>query len=69
MAQYIYDILLRVEPGGMPLWLLASSGETVDEPNLLAALNHLGSHGWEVCAVGDLGGDVRQEILLKKRLS
>ena len=35
-------------------------------PNLPAILNHLGSQGWEVVAIGNLGFDGHNDILFKK---
>jgi hypothetical protein len=68
MAQFDYDALYCTQQSGVPVWRLATTQETVHQPELLNALKVLGSYGWEVCAVGDFGGDFRQEILLKRRL-
>lgn len=67
MAQFIYDVLYQINVEGTLVWQLDSTGARVDELNLLNVLNHLGAQGWEVCAVGDFGNDVRHELLLKRR--
>jgi hypothetical protein len=36
--------------------------------DLLQILNGLGSQGWEVVGIGDLGFDSRSEIVLKKTI-
>jgi hypothetical protein len=37
-------------------------------PNLYQILNQLGQQGWEVVAIGNLGFDVGNEIILKKQV-
>jgi hypothetical protein len=49
-------------------WYLASDMRQVIGDRLSPLLNALGSEGWEVVAVADVGFDARSEIVLKRRL-
>ena len=69
MATFVYDILVgKNAPGAASgvIWFLASDMRTSLGDNLPAILNVLGSGGWEVAAIGDLGFDGRAEIVLKR---
>ena len=69
MAMFEYEILIgKNEPtaiGGVE-WYLASDMRRSLGHHLPAILNALGSQGWEVAALGDVGFDARAEILLKR---
>ena len=68
MAIFQYQILVgKNEPNtGLVIWLL--NGNQFLGGDLLQILNDLGSQGWEVTGIGDLGFDSRSEILLKKQV-
>ncbi|MCU0541224.1 MAG: DUF4177 domain-containing protein [Oscillatoriaceae cyanobacterium Prado104] len=69
MAHFEYQILVGKNETNVPtgvVWLL--NGQQQRGPNLLGILNELGSQGWEVVGIGDLGFDSRVEILLKKTI-
>lgn len=68
--RFEYEILIgRTAPasGSGVEWYLASDMRQVIGDRLAPLLNALGSEGWEVVAVGDVGFDARAEILLKRR--
>lgn len=66
MATYEYTILIgRDAAGGTGgvSWYVNGIGNPVGS-ELPAILNRLGAEGWRVVGVGDLGFDVRTEIIL-----
>jgi len=68
--RYAYEILTPV-PGpnpGNPSWVIMSNHQNTG-PDLLRTLNQMGASGWEGITVGQLGGDVAGEILLKRVVS
>ena len=69
--RFEYEILIGrnapASPSGVE-WYLASDMRQVIGDRLPPLLNALGSEGWEVVAVADVGFDARSEILLKRRL-
>ena len=69
--RFEYEILIgRSAPASASgvEWYLASDMRQVIGDRLPPLLNALGSDGWEVVAVGDVGFDARSEILLKRRI-
>jgi hypothetical protein len=65
---YEYRILIgRDVAGGAGgvTWYLDGIGQPLGS-DLPAILNRLGSEGWRVAGVGDLGYDVRTEIILMR---
>ena len=69
--QFEYEILIgRTAPSSSSgvEWYLASDMRQVIGDRLSPLLNALGSEGWEVVAVADVGFDARSEILLKRRI-
>lgn len=67
MARFQYQILVGKDEPNAPagvVWFL--NGNQPLGADLLQILNELGSQGWEVVSIGDLGFDSRSEILLKK---
>jgi hypothetical protein len=70
--QFEYEILIgRNAPSSTSSgveWYLASDMRQVIGDRLSPLLNALGSEGWEVVAVADVGFDARSEILLKRRI-
>ncbi len=71
MATYEYRILIgRDAAGGAGgvSWYLDGIGQPLGS-ELPAILNRLGGEGWRVVGVGDLGYDVRSEIILMRELS
>jgi hypothetical protein len=71
MASYEYAILIgrdRAGGTGGVSWYL----NDIDHPagtDLAPILNRLGAEGWRVVGVGDLGFDVRTEIILLRERS
>ena len=68
MATYEYAVLIgRDEAGstGGVTWYVNGIGNPVGS-DLPAILNRLGSEGWRVVGVGDLGFDMRTEIILMR---
>ena len=68
MATYEYSILIgRDAAGGAGgvSWYLDGIGQPLG-PELLSILNQLGAEGWRVVGLGDLGYDVRTEIILMR---
>ncbi|MEK6321219.1 MAG: hypothetical protein AABN33_05995 [Acidobacteriota bacterium] len=68
MEKYAYEILISTETPQGPFWTLVSNGQQLG-PNLLLALNKLGSAGWEMVGTADIGRTSREEIFLKKRIA
>ena len=69
MATFEYDILVgknAPDAASGVIWFLASDMRSALGDNLPAILNVLGSKGWEVAAIGDLGFDARAEIVLRR---
>jgi hypothetical protein len=69
MARFQYQILVGKDEPNAPagvVWFL--NGNQSPGADLLQILNELGSQGWEVVSIGDLGFDSRSEILLKKTI-
>lgn len=66
MPIFQYQVLVaKNEPNGV-VWFL--NGNQPLGVNLPQILNDLGSKGWEVVGIGDLGFDSRSEIILKKQV-
>jgi hypothetical protein len=68
MASYEYRILIgRDTAGGAGgvTWYLDGIGQPLGA-DLPAILNGLGAEGWRVAGLGDLGYDVRTEIILMR---
>ena len=66
MAIFQYQILVgKNEPNAVVWFLNGNQPVGADLPQIL---NNLGSQGWEVVGIGDLGFDSRAEILLKKKI-
>ena len=67
MATFSYDILVGKGIPASPgvTWFLASNMNQNLGPDLPLILNQLGQRGWEVVAVGNIGFDPGNEILLK----
>ena len=68
MPSYEYKILIgRDVAGGTGgvAWYLDGIGQPLGS-ELPVILNRLGSEGWRVAGVGDLGYDVRTEIILMR---
>ncbi len=68
MASYEYALLIgRDAAGGAGgvTWYINGIGKPVGS-DLTAILNDLGVEGWRVVGVGDLGFDVRTEIILMR---
>lgn len=66
MATFQYQILVGKNERNAVFWFL--NGNEPVGADLLQILNNLGSQGWEVTGIGDLGFDSRDEILLKKEI-
>ena len=69
MATVEYEILIgRDDPAaaGGVVWYLASDMRQPAGDHLPLILNTLGSDGWEVVGMGDIGFDARTEIILKR---
>ena len=68
MAQFQYQILVANNtpnaPGGV-VWFLNGNQRSDLLPQIL---NEMGSQGWQVVGIGDLGFDGRSEILLQKTI-
>jgi hypothetical protein len=68
MASYEYAILIGRDTaggaGGVP-WYVNGIGSPVGT-DLPVILNRMGAEGWRVVGVGDLGFDVRTEIILMR---
>jgi hypothetical protein len=68
MATYEYRILIGRDvaggTGGVS-WYLDGIGQPLGS-ELPVILNQLGTEGWRVVGVGDLGYDVRTEIILMR---
>jgi hypothetical protein len=48
-------------------WILATkSGIKAEDANLLPLLDEISKKGWDVVAIGDLGGGTNNEILVRK---
>ena len=67
MEKYAYEILSSTETPQGPFWVQVSNGRQIGL-NLLAALNQLGSAGWEMVGTVDIARTSREEIFLKKRI-
>ncbi|HEY9507176.1 MAG TPA: hypothetical protein VIQ27_14480 [Gemmatimonadales bacterium] len=68
MATYEYKVLIgRDAAGGSGgvTWYLDGIGQPLGS-ELPAILNRLGAEGWRVAGLGDLGYDVRTEIILMR---
>jgi hypothetical protein len=68
MATYEYRIRIGRDVGGGTggvTWYLDGIGQP-QGPELPAILNRLGTEGWRVVGLGDLGYDVRTEIILMR---
>ena len=65
-----YEVLVSksntAAPSGV-VWHLGSTSAPLGV-NLLQILNKLGQQGWEVVAIGNLGFDAGNEVLLKKEI-
>ena len=69
MAAFEYEILIgKNDPtaAGGVIWYLASDMRESAGDHLPLLLNTLGSDGWEVVGIGDIGFDARTEIILKR---
>ena len=69
MATFEYEILIgKNDPSaaGGVVWYLASDMRKSVGDHLPLLLNTLGSDGWEVVAIGDIGFDARTEIIMKR---
>ena len=69
MATFEYEILIgKNDPSaaGGVVWYLASDMRKSVGDHLPLLLNTLGSEGWEVVAIGDIGFDARTEIIMKR---
>lgn len=69
MATFEYEILIgKNDPtaAGGVVWYLASDMRKSLGDHLPLLLNTLGSDGWEVVGIGDIGFDARTEIILKR---
>jgi hypothetical protein len=69
------NIVLVAKPtttGGVMAWGIATGSATFQPqpkgPNLAGVLSDLGRQGYEVVGVGDVAGDARPDILLRRRL-
>lgn len=63
---------LTTDPNGQPAWASYRDDgflivPAADINGLLFALDELDSNGWEVVAVGNLGGGNEHEILVKRK--
>ena len=68
MATYEYKILIgRDAAGGAGgvAWYLDGIGQPLGT-DLPATLNRLGAEGWRVAGLGELGYDMRTEIILMR---
>jgi hypothetical protein len=68
MATYEYKLLIGRDAGGGAggvSWYLDGIGQPLGS-ELPAILNRLGAEGWRVAGIGDLGSDVRSEIILMR---
>lgn len=68
MTTYEYAVLIgrdEAGPGGGVTWYVNGIGHPVGS-ELPAILNRMGAEGWRVAGVGDLGFDVRTEIILMR---
>jgi hypothetical protein len=68
MATYEYSILIgRDAAGGTGgvTWYLDRIGQPLGT-ELPAILNQLGAEGWRVVGLGDLGYDMRTEVILMR---
>jgi hypothetical protein len=68
MATYEYRILIGRDAGGGTggvSWYLDGIGQPLGS-ELPSILNQLGVEGWRVVGLGDLGYDVRTEIILMR---
>lgn len=65
---FSYEILVAKNNSTNPSGLVWYRGSTMSPlgANLMQILNQLGQQGWEVVAIGNLGFDTGNEILLKK---
>jgi hypothetical protein len=71
MATYEYAVLIgrdEAGPTGGVTWYVNGIGKPVGS-ELPAILNRMGADGWRVVGVGDLGFDVRTEIILMRERS
>jgi hypothetical protein len=71
MATYEYAILIgrdEAGPGGGVTWYVNGIAKPVGS-ELPTILNRMGSEGWRVVGLGDLGFDVRTEIILMRETS
>ena len=71
MATYEYAVLIgrdEAGPTGGVTWYIDGIGKPVGS-ELPAILNRLGAEGWRVVGVGDLGFDVRTEVILMRERS
>ena len=71
MRKFEYEILIgRSDPGVSAgvVWYRSSDLSTSLGPNLPRILNEMGKRGWEVVAMGDVGFDSKNEIILKREL-
>ncbi len=68
MPTYEYRLLIGRDVGGGTggvVWYLDGIGQPQGS-ELPAILNRLGADGWRVVGLGDLGYDVRTEIILMR---
>jgi hypothetical protein len=68
MATFEYAVLIgrdEAGPAGGVTWYVNGIGNPVGS-ELPAILNRLGAEGWRVVGVGDLGFDMRTEIILMR---
>ena len=65
-----YEILVARSNTAAPSGIVWHRGSNMAAlgPNLYQILNQLGQQGWEVVAIGNLGFDVGNEIILKKQV-
>ena len=69
MAQFQYQILVANNAPNAPtgvVWFLNANKPL--GPDLPQILNGMGSQGWQVVGIGDLGFGGRSEILLQKTI-
>jgi hypothetical protein len=68
MEKYAYEILISTETPQGPFWVQVGNGQQ-HGLNLLAALNKLGSAGWEMVGTVDIARTSREEIFFMKKIA
>jgi len=70
MERFEYQLLIARDQHNVPGGVMWYRPDSMDQPlgsELVAILNELGSEGWEVTGIGDVGHSKRSDILLKRR--